>query len=146
MGFKEVKTGYRGSMPQATVDLSPVCATAWFEWKDGNEDFDDRSELFVSMEQGLLVIGGKNPIGVTVKDLTAFHPAAQKVALSGLVTVRSGVSSELLSVNTISEKKFQVNANTGQIDTKRKFSSSKHSFTIIDASRETGQMKVKVIL
>lgn len=92
MGFKEVKTGYRGSMPQETVDLSPVCTTAWFEWKDGNEDFEDRSSLFVSIEDGMLVIGGKNPIGVTVKDLSAFHPSAQKVVLNGLVTVLTGVT------------------------------------------------------
>ena len=57
MGFKEVKTGYRGSKPQSTVDLSPVCTTAWFDWKDGNEEAEDRSGLFVSIEEGMLVIG-----------------------------------------------------------------------------------------
>jgi len=59
MGFKEVKTGYRGSKSQSTVDLSPVCTTAWFDWKDGNEEAEDRSSLFVSIEEGMLVIGGK---------------------------------------------------------------------------------------
>lgn len=146
MGFKEVKTGYRGSRPQETVDLSPVCATAWFDWKDANEEAEDRSCLFVSIEEGMLVIGGKNPIGVSVKDSSAFYPGAQKVALNGVVMVKSGVSSEQLSASTTSGKKLYASPTSGQLDTKRKFASSKRGFSILGYSETPGSVKVKVIL
>ena len=146
MGFKEVKTGYRGSKSQDTVDLSPVCTTAWFDWKDGNEDLEDRSGLFVSIEQGMLVIGGKNPIGVSVKDSSAFYPGAQKVALNGVVMAKSGVSLDSLSVMMSSAKKLYASPSSGELDIKRKFASSKRGFSILGYEEAPGSVKVKVIL
>ena len=146
MGFKEVKTGYRGSKSQDTVDLSPVCATAWFDWKDSNEEAEDRSCLFVSIEEGMLVIGGKNPIGVSIKDSSAFYPGAQKVALNGLVEVRSGVSLDSLSVMMFSAKKLYASPSSGELDIKRKFASSKRGFSILGYREAPGSVKVKVIL
>ncbi len=149
MGFKEVKTGYRGSKPQDTVDLSPVCSTAWFDWKDGNKECEDRSCLFVSLEDGMVVIGGKNPIGVSVKDSSAFYPGAQKVALNGLVTVRSGVSSEQASAMISSGKKLYVSRISGELVSKRKFASKSKGFTLVDSISDPAEevnVKVKVIL
>lgn len=146
MGFKEVKTGYRGSKPQSTVDLSPVCTTAWFDWKDGNEEAEDRSGLFVSIEEGMLVIGGKEPIGVTVKDSSAFYPGAQKVALNGVVMAKSGESLEQLSVMISSGKKLFVSQLTGKLESKRKFGSKKQGFLVLGYRESPGSVKVKVIL
>ena len=149
MGFKEVKTGYRGSKPQDTVDLSPVCATAWFTWKDGNTNFEDRSCLFVSLDGGMLVIGGKKPIGVTVQDNTAFAPGAQKVALNGLVIVQSGVTETMASGLKASGKTLQHSQKSGQLVSKRTFSSKSKGFTIVDLIPDPDEkvnVKVKVIL
>jgi len=146
MGFKEVKTGYRGSKPQSTVDLSPVCTTAWFDCKDGNEEAEGRSGLFVGIEEGMLVIGGKEPIGVTVKDSSAFYPGAQKVALNGVVMAKSGESLDSLSVMMSSGKKLFVSQLTGKLESKRKFGSKKQGFLVLGYRESPGSVKVKVIL
>jgi len=83
---------------------------------------------------------------VTIKDSSAFYPGAQKVALNGLVEVRSGVSLEQLSVSTTSGKKLFVSQLTGKLESKRKFGSKKQGFLVFGYREAPGSVKVKVIL
>ena len=58
------------------------------EWADGNPDVEDRSGLFVSLnDENKLVIGGKNPIGISSGESLRGDPAAQWVEISPIGTL-----------------------------------------------------------
>ena len=118
--------------------------TSLFEWADGNSDCEDRSGTFVSLnEVNKLVVGGKNPIGITTEASYSGDPAGQWVNLSGIGTLV--IDQENLDTLGILAK---INSKTGKLTSKRRFTSKKGAVRILDSKGDPyseANVKVKVM-
>ena len=115
--------------------------TSLFEWADGNPDCEDRSGTFVSLEEtNKLVIGGKNPIGITTEPSYSGDPAGQWVNLSSIGTLV--IDQEILDTLSLFAKK---DSKTGKIVSKRTFTRKKNLVRVLDTKPDpVNEMKVKV--
>ena len=113
----------------------------FLEWADGNPDAENRSSLFVSFnDENKLVIGGKNPIGITSGESHSGDPAGQWVEISpiGTLVIDQQIFNKIENLAKICSK-------TGTLARKSTFTRKKHLVRILDSSEAHGpSMKVKV--
>lgn len=81
------KTGFVSNVPPIKESASG-CVEYPFEWFDGNPEDEDRNGYGVSLEEGKLVVGGKNIVGVTTR-VDEYDPSKQWVAVGGCINVRA---------------------------------------------------------